>query len=297
MIASELDKQEVPSFLHSQITALFKKYATIGGMPDVLKHYANGTDISSLGTVYDSLIQSFSDDVEKYASSSAQVQYVRHIINHAFAEGGAKITFQKFGNSDYRSREMKEAFLSIEKTMLIRLVYPCTTTEVPAVPSLTRKPRLHVVDTGLINHVRGLMGELVFNENIGDAHRGIIAEHITGQELLASKFSISNKLNFWIRDKKESDAEVDYVLPWQGMLIPIEVKSGSVGKLRSLHQFMERTTHDIAVRVYQGEYLVQKARTIAGKEFTLLNLPFYLVHRIERELDKVLGNKSKLAEK
>ena len=287
LLASELDKPEVPSFLHSQLIALFKKYATIGGMPEILKHYADGTDISSLGTVYDSLIQSFSDDVEKYAASSSQVQYIRHIINHVFAEGGAKITFEKFGNSEYRSREMKEAFLSLEKTMLIRLVYPCTTTEIPAVPSLTRKPRLHVVDTGLINHARGLMGELVFNENIGDAHRGIIAEHITGQELLASKFSISNKLNFWIRDKKESDAEVDYVLTWQGKLIPIEVKSGSVGKLRSLHQFMDCTPHTIAVRVYQGEYMVQKAKTIAGKEFTLLNLPFYLIHRIEKELDKI----------
>ena len=286
-LAAELEKPDVPSFLNNQLTALFKKYATIGGMPEILKHYASGTDISSLSKVYDSLIQSFSDDVEKY-SSSAQTQYIRHIITHAFAEGGTKITFQKFGNSDYRSREMKEAFLSLERTMLIRLVYPCTSTEVPAVPSLTRKPRLHVVDTGLINHARGLLGELVFNENIGDTHRGMIAEHITGQELLASKFSISNKLNFWIRDKRESDAEVDYVFPWQGKLIPVEVKSGSVGKLRSLHQFMDRTPHDIAVRIYQGEYRVQKARTIAGKEFTLLNLPFYFVHRIEQELDKLV---------
>jgi uncharacterized protein len=286
-LAAELEKPVVPSFLNNQLTALFKKYATIGGMPEILKHYASGVDISSLSTVYDSLIQSFSDDVEKY-SSSAQSKYIRHIISHAFAGGGTKITFQKFGNSDYRTREMKEAFLSLEKTMLIRLVYPCTSTEVPAVPSLTRKPRLHIVDTGLINHARGLLGELVFNENIGDTHRGIIAEHITGQELLASRFSISNKLNFWIRDKRESDAEVDYVLPWQGKLIPIEVKSGSVGKLRSLHQFIDRTPHDIAVRIYQGEYRVEKARTIAGKEFTLLNLPFYFVHRIEQELDKLV---------
>jgi hypothetical protein len=287
LLAAELEKTEVPAFLHNQFTAMFKKYATIGGMPEVLKLYANGTDISSLGSVYDSLIYSFSEDVEKYAISSAQADYIRHIIDYAFAEGGTKITFEKFGNSEYRSREMKEAFRTLEKTMLIRLVYPSTTVEVPASPSLKRKPRLHVLDTGLINHARGLMGELVFNENIGDAHRGIIAGHIAGQELLASNFSISNKLNFWVRDKKESSAEVDYILPWKGKLIPIEVKSGSIGKLKSLHQFMDQAPHDIAVRVYQGEYLVQKAKTIAGKEFTLLNLPFYIVHRIERELEKL----------
>jgi len=51
---------------------------------------------------------------------------------------------------------------------------------------------------------------------------------------------------------------------------------------------MEVAPHTIAVRVYQGEYLVQKAKTISGKEFTLLNLPFYLVHRIERELEKIV---------
>lgn len=287
LLAAELEKHTVPVFLHNQLTAQFKKYATIGGMPEVLKLYANGTDISSLDTVYDSLIYSFSDDVEKYAVSSAQTRYISHIIDHAFALGGTKITFEKFGNSEYRSREMREAFRTLEKTMLIRLVYPSISAEIPATPSLTRKPRLHVLDTGFINHTKRLMGELVFNENIGDTHRGIIAEHITGQELLASNFSISNKLNFWVRDKKESSAEVDYILLWQGRLIPIEVKSGSIGKLKSLHQFIDYTPHNIAVRVYQGEYLVQKAKTIAGKEFTLLNLPFYLVHRIEKELNKL----------
>lgn len=287
LLAGELEKDTVPAFLHNQFTAQFKKYATIGGMPEVLKLYTNGTDISSLGPIYDSLIYSFSDDVEKYAVSSAQTTYINHVIDHAFALGGTRITFEKFGNSEYRSREMREAFRTLEKTMLIRLVYPSISSEIPAMPSLTRKPRLHVLDTGFINYTQGLMGELVFNENIGDTYRGIIAEHITGQELLASKFSISNKLNFWVRDKKESSAEVVYIIPFNGKIIPIEVKSGSIGKLRSLHQFIDHSPHNIAVRVYQGEYLVQKAKTIAGKEFTLLNLPFYLVHRIEQELDKL----------
>lgn len=176
----------------------------------------------------------------------------------------------------------------VEKTMLIKLVYPCTSAQLPISPSLTRKPRLHVVDTGLINHSLKIMGNLVFNDDISETHRGIIAEHIVGQELLASNYSISNELHFWTRAKTDATAEVDYILPYKSKLIPIEVKSGSIGKLRSLHQFMESATHTIAVRVYQGEYLVQKARTASGKEFTLLNLPFYLVHRIERELEKIM---------
>jgi predicted AAA+ superfamily ATPase len=283
-----LEKQKVPDFLHSQLLSWFKKYATIGGMPEVVNLYAQNRDITSLDAVYNSLIQSYSDDVDKYAASAAQVQYIRHVISNVFREGGTKVTFEKFGNSGYRSREMREAFRTVEKTMLIKLVYPCTSAKLPIKPNLGRKPRLQVVDTGLINHSLKIMGELVFKDDLNETHLGIIAEHIVGQELLATGFSISNDLYFWTREKADSGAEVDYILPYKSKLIPIEVKSGSIGKLRSLHQFMEISPHKIAVRVYQGEYMVQKAKTISGKEFTLLNLPFYLVHRIERELDKIV---------
>jgi uncharacterized protein len=288
-LAEALEQPEVPAFLHNQLTDWFKKYATIGGMPEVVKEYVESNqDITALGIVYDSLITSYIDDVEKYVTSSAQLPYVRHVIFNIFREGGTKVTFEKFGGAGYRSREMKDAFHTIEKAMLINLVYPSTSVEIPASPVLRRKPRLHVLDTGLINHSLKLMGEMVFNANISDTYRGIIAEHIVGQELLARDFSIASSLNFWVREKAESSAEVDYILPYHGKIIPIEVKSGPIGKMRSLFRFMDEAPHNIAIRVYQGEYLVQQAKTIEGKEFTLLNLPFYMVHRIGQELEKIM---------
>ena len=288
-LAEALKQDNVPGFLHVQFDVWFKRYTTIGGMPEVVKEYVETKeDITSLDVVYNSLIMSYIDDVEKYASSTAQIPYIRHVTSNVFREGGKKITFEKFGDSGYRSREMREAFRVVEKTMLIHLVHPCTSTELPVAPVIKRKPRLHILDTGLINHSLQIMGTLVFDKTINDAHRGIIAEHIVGQELLASKFSIMNKLNFWTREKAESSAEVDYILPYRGNIIPIEVKAGAIGKLRSLLRFMDEAPHSIAVRVYQGEYLVQQARTLAGKEFILLNLPFYMVHRIERELGKLM---------
>jgi len=289
-LADALEQPEVPGFLHPQFTTWFKKYATIGGMPEVVKEYIEtDEDITALDTVYNSLITSYIDDVEKYVGSWAQVPYIRHVIANVFREGGKKITFEKFGDSGYRSREMKEAFRMVEKTMLIKLIYPCTSVELPIAPIIKRKPRLHILDTGLINHSLQVLGEMVFNESINEAHRGVIAEHIVGQELLASNFSIMNNLNFWTREKAESSAEVDYILPYKGKVIPIEVKAGAIGKLRSLLRYIDEAPHNIGVRIYQGEYLVQRATTIVGKQFTLLNLPFYMVHRIERELDKIMG--------
>ena len=268
----------------------FKKYLTIGGMPQVVEQYSRDNDLTALQPIYESLLKSYIEDVEKYAPSSSQVQYIRHILNTAFEVAGSRITIEKFGGSTYKFREMREAFTTLEKTFLFMLVYPTTEAVIPALPKLKLKPRLHTLDTGLINYATNMVKDILSIEDIADVYRGRIAEHITGQELLAMSNSIMNKLQFWVREKKQSSAEIDYLYQFNGKLIPIEVKSGSIGKLRSLHQFMDVAPHHLAVRVWQGPYLVEKAKTIAGTEFTLLNLPFYLVHRIERELGKISDN-------
>lgn len=285
-----LNREEVPAFAHTQLMRLFKKYLTIGGMPQVIEQYARNKDLTALQPIYESLLKSYIEDVEKYAPSLSQVQYIRHILTTAFEIAGNRITLENFGGSMYKYREMKGAFTTLEKTLLFQLVYPTTELSVPALPKLRLKPRLHTLDTGLINYSTNMVKDILSTEDIADVYRGRIAEHITGQELLAMSNSIMNKLQFWVREKKQSSAEIDYLFQYNGKLIPIEVKSGSIGKLRSLHQFMDHAPHHLAVRVWQGAYSVEKVKTISGTEFTLLNLPFYLVHRLKKELDKLIEN-------
>ena len=78
-----------------------------------------------------------------------------------------------------------------------------------------------------------------------------------------------NTLNFWTREKVGSSAEVDYILPYRGMVIPIEVKAGAIGKLRSLLRYMDEAPHTIAVRI-------SKANILYNKSLPLLvnNLPY-----------------------
>ena len=153
------EQGDTPSYAHDKLSALFKKYATIGGMPQVLESYSGKQDYTALNSIYSSLITSYTEDVEKYARSASMTQYIRHIISTAFREAGSRITFEKFGNSPYRSREMKEAFTTLEKTMLLKLVYPVTSTKLPFSPDLKKKPRLHIFDTGLVNYSLGILDE------------------------------------------------------------------------------------------------------------------------------------------
>lgn len=116
---------------------------------------------------------------------------------------------------------------------------------------------------------------LFASPDIGAVFSGRIVEHIVGQELYSASNSPLHALHFWARDKVQSNAEVDYVIPVDGRLIPIEVKSGAAGRLRSLHAFMDAASHTLAIRLYAGAYRAEKARTLSGKEFTLVNIPLF----------------------
>ena len=114
-----------------------------------------------------------------------------------------------------------------------------------------------------------------------DAWGGNIAEQIVAQELLASDNRASYKRNFWVRDKKGSDAEVDFIVQYDNKVIPIEVKSGHNARMKSLHLFMEGTNHNIAVRVWSNPFSIDKVTTSGGKEFLLYNVPFYYVRLLK----------------
>jgi predicted AAA+ superfamily ATPase len=117
--------------------------------------------------------------------------------------------------------------------------------------------------------------------DLNSLYRGRIIESVVGQELLTLYFHTQKPLKFWVREKAQSSAEVDYVIQHDQYLIPIEVKSGETGKLKSLMQFMEITNHTIAIRLYAGKIKKDIVETSSGKKFTLINLPYYLVSQID----------------
>ena len=280
----ELEKIPVASFAHQKLLSLFHTYALIGGMPEAVQHYSTHKDLVALAPIYDSLLSSYLDDAEKYATSDIQMQLIRHAIRASFVEAGKRIKFQGFGNSNYSSREMGEALRTLQKALLLYIVYPDTKHTLPLLPDLKKSPRLHVLDTGIMNYFAGIQKDILGTNDLSDIYKGTMIEHLVGQELLAFQHQSLSALHFWVREKKTSVAEIDYLFPYEGKLIPIEVKSGSEGKLRSLHLFMESAPHNTAIRFYAGEVSITKVSTSEGKQFNLVNLPYYCVSQIEKYL-------------
>jgi predicted AAA+ superfamily ATPase len=167
----------------------------------------------------------------------------------------------------------------------LELCHPTTDCLVPVTKDLKRSPKLWWLDCGLVNYAANVQKEVFGSTDILDAWRGKIAEQVVAQELLALDSRVSNQRNFWVRNKKDSDAEVDFVLQYDSKVIPIEVKSGHNAKLKSLHLFMDEAPHSIAVRVWSQPFSIDEVTTQNGKTFKLINVPFYYVNRIEEILN------------
>src|SRR3990167_1099996 len=279
-----LQKIPCPDFAHSKLLALFHQYTLVGGMPEAITAFLAKNDILASNSVYENLNLAFMDDVEKYASNKNMAQVIRHAIAHAPLASGDRIHFQGFGHSHYKSREMGEALRTLEKAMLIHLIYPTTQTDFPAETDHKKSPRLQFLDVGMVNHAAGLQQHYFQLKDLNVIYRGHLIESVVGQELLALHSHIQKPLKFWVREKAQSQAEVDYVIPFQQHLIPIEVKSGETGTLRSLIQFMESANHTKAIRFYAGKIQRDTLKTPSGKKFQLLSLPYYLVSQLNHYL-------------
>jgi len=289
--ADMLSELPIKSFAHKTLLNLFKTYVIIGGMPEIVKTYLKYNSISDLPNIYESIWETYKNDIERYASNSTERKVIRHIMNVAHLYIDKPIKFQNFGNSNYKSREVSEAFQSLDSAKVIQIIYPTTELEVPIKPNLKKSPRLQFLDTGLVNFDLKIQTELLALEDLGDAYRGAIIPHAITQELISLNILNHKKPHFWIRDKAQSSAEVDLVIQYQDKIIPIEIKSGATGKLRSLHEFIERTNHSYAIRMYAGEFKVEEHETPRqNKPYKLMNLPYYLGTKIHEYISHFLEN-------
>ncbi len=281
---AQLNHIPLNTFAHDALLRLFHTYSLIGGMPKIVDSYAKNKDLTGLSAIYESLLVSYQEDVEKYAKSAARIPQIQHAMRSAISLAGSRIQYAGFGDSNYGSREMKEALQMLEKALLVKLIYPHKDFKLPLIPDQKKSPRLQFLDTGLMNYFLGIQFDILNTDDLNKIYQGHMIEHLIGQELLATKFNPLHSLHFWVREKKTSMAEIDFLYVYQNKLIPIEVKSGKEGKLKSLHLFMEHAPHKMAIRLYPDQLHISKIELPSQKIYYLLNLPYYLASQLDQYL-------------
>ncbi|MDZ7762374.1 MAG: ATP-binding protein [Desulfovermiculus sp.] len=286
-----------PAIAHQKLLQLQQEFFCVGGMPEAIFEYQKNKSLISVQEVHRSIIDTYQDDFAKYARRNDLVllQKVLAFIPRAL---GRKIKYAAI-DKEQRSAKVKEAIDLLAKARVCHKVCHSHSTGVPlAAEANDSVYKLLFLDIGLTNHVLGLdWTALSRMEEQQIVNEGGLAEQFIGQHLMnISGGKDVPRLHYWLREGKRDNAEVDYVLSLFGKVVPVEVKSGKSGTLKSLHQFMHRRGLARAVRFdlnFPSEQNVTHAistkKGVAEVNFTLISLPLYAVEELPRIMKSLGG--------
>jgi predicted AAA+ superfamily ATPase len=196
------------------------------------------------------------------------------VFDGLFQTIGGQFKYSKI-DPDIRSRDLKRALEHLEWAGLIEYIYVSSASGIPLSAQIKHSQfKICFLDIGLLQRFLQIDPEVVMKQDLILINRGAIAEQFVGQELAAYTDSSKRvQLFYWQREKKTSDAEIDYLITIDRHIIPIEVKAGAYGRLRSLQQFMLEKKSPLGIRISQNPL---------SFENNILSIPFYLIAELPR---------------
>lgn len=281
---------EIPQAIHEQLLNLFKEYLIVGGMPTAVASWINKRSLQEINQIHHNLMATYRDDMAKYSGRLA-TERLEEVMMAIPKLLGEKFVYTKV-NPSIQTPAIKQALDLLCKARICHRVMGCTANGVPlAAEILDRYLKVIFLDVGLCSAALGLsLDQLYLVEELTLINKGGIAEQVVGQILrtLVPPY-IEPALYYWHREERNSSAEIDYIFQHRNSVIPLEVKAGTTGSLKSLHLFMKLKGLPIAVRVNSDipSRTEVEVKDHQGSEirYTLLSLPFYLLGQLHRFLE------------
>lgn len=281
--------KKIPSPIHNKLIGLVRLYFFIGGMPEAVNVYAETKSLINTERIHESIIKSLEFDFAKYGTRSQQITMTK-LLRYIPKVTGQKFKYANFDNS-IRSDAIKKALDLLGMSRIVQLVHNTKATRPPLEHGVVEKVfKTLFLDIGLSNHILKL--RLTDMENISLYNEGSLAEQFIGQELLCMPpYFTENNVYYWMREKRNSAAEIDYVVQSGNQIAPIEVKAGKSGTLKSLQIFVTEKNLSKAIRFnsdlpssVQVDTSIKINNTMTKVNFQLVSLPFYLVREFSRFL-------------
>lgn len=277
----------IPHAIHSQAMKLIKEYLVVGGMPSAVASWAEEKAPNSINQIHLDLLTTYRDDFAKYSGRLSQDR-LEEIMNSIPRQLGKKFVFAH-ANSDASTLPLKQALDLLSKARVCHQIISTSANGVPLGAEINKKfSKVIMLDCGLCGASLGLsLHQLRSVSEVSMINSGGMAEQLAGQLLRTTMPAYSPpSLYYWQRSKKNADAEIDYIIQHENQVIPIEVKAGTAGTLKSLHQFMKEKKKPLAVRINSGlpnlSLVHVKDSSGASIDYTLLSLPFYLLGQLHR---------------
>jgi predicted AAA+ superfamily ATPase len=250
MLQQSNPSKPINLIFHEKLKIYLKKFLIIGGMPQAVQTYVAKGDLLEVQRILDDLIITIQADFVKYKKKIPPAS-IKTIFESIVYQVGKKYKF----TNDFTSLTIVIIKQVIDLLEMAGLVYPVTHSSSNGIPIGAeinpKKTKLLIFDTGIYQRILGLnVADLLLKDDVEVINKGNIAELFVGLELIKSTQCYEKTgLYYWHREAKNSQAEVDYVIQIQDVIIPLEVKAGTKGAMQSLYLFMNEKKSSFGIRV------------------------------------------------
>jgi len=266
--------EKLPEAIHHKLIDYLKKYLFLGGMPEVVKTYIDTRDFALARNIQNEILEAYQRDFSKYSEKKQVVKTLEfwHSIPYQLAKEN-----KKFKYSDIHKRARSAYYeQTLEWLKNAGLIYPAYQVSVPKIPlsgySDRSKFKVYLSDTGLLGAMLQIsLKNIAFPEKIFSEYNGAFIENFVASQLTANGF---NELFYW---KSKSDAEVDFLITLNEKIFPLEVKSGSHLRSKSLRSYQSKYQPELSIRISPANY---------EKTGNFINIPLYETTHIKTIIDK-----------
>lgn len=239
----------LPEPIHKKLNEYLTRFLILGGMPEVIAKYSRGEDMLECLQTIDDVVISYRSDFLKYKKRVNPLRMQNVLLSAAEQAGGKFVYSRAEKESSYR--QIKEALDLLIMAGLLIPVYRTSGNGIPlGAESDLSQFKLLIIDTGLFQHIVNLDISGLFTSNDWKIiNKGAIAEQYAGLELIKSASPyVQPALYYWARQARNSNAELDYLLQKGNSVVPLEIKSGSKGSMRSLQMFLQEKQVEFGIR-------------------------------------------------
>lgn len=240
---------EAPIFdaLHKKLVESFRNYLMIGGMPEAVAKWVETGDFLSCQQVHDDIILTYQDDFSKYKENADPI-LLKQTLNSVALQIGNKFVYSNV-SGEYRSEKIKGALELLKDAGLIKPVIHTAANGVPLGAEINEKFIKYIfLDSGLLLRLLGLENlssgseytkEILIGTATDLVNKGNITEMVAGLELLKyNQPTQRHDLYYWQNLSRGAQAEVDYILVKDMKVVPLEIKAGTSGSMKSMYQFL-----------------------------------------------------------
>lgn len=276
--------------LHSRSLELFSEYCLTGGLPEVVAAWTAHRNDTQRLQIQQDLIAAYRDDFNKYRRH-VSADLLRRVLQMVPKQMGGNFVYNQVdANSSHRNLK-----LALEMLLLARVCHRIEHTSANGLPlgaeGNTRLFKVLMFDIGISAVQLGLSRVDFRNlDEVVWAAKGRMAEQFVGQHLrrLFAPWE-EPRLYYWQRTGGRQ-GEIDFVQQHGPHIVPIEVKAGSAGSMKSLHAFMQSKRLPFAVRLDTNPPSLQDLdlHTTTGQRtrYRLLSLPLYMTETLPLAIDR-----------